>query len=227
MKHRILLVEDDVDLGHLLKQYLEISHFMVYRTFDGVEARKELELNSYDILIIDVMMPNEDGFTLAEKLRIQYADLPFLFVTAKKTKEDIIKGLRLGADDYIVKPFDADELVLRVQNILKRSKKTPGFAEAASFQIGKYRFEPQNLLLIHTEGKTILTEKEAQLLLFLYTNRDRLIKREEILLTLWQKADFFNGRSLDVFITRIRKLLAHDKNIRIDSIRGVGFNFHC
>jgi DNA-binding response OmpR family regulator len=225
MKTKVLIVEDDFDLGNMLKQYLEINDFEVNRVFNGEEARFELSKNEYDVLVLDVMMPKEDGFTLAKKLKVTHPDLPFLFVTARKMKDDVITGLKLGADDYIIKPFDVDELILRIQNILKRSK--PNLVpNEASYQIGIFKFEPKNLLLISPTGQSQLTEKEAQLLFFLYQKKDQLIKRQEILNFLWKEADFFNGRSMDVFITRLRKLLSEDKTIQIESIRGIGFRFY-
>lgn len=220
----VLIVEDDLDLGNLLRQYLELNKFRVHRVFNGVEAREELKQNNYDILILDVMMPKEDGFTLATKLQNSYPDLPFLFVTARKMKEDILTGLKLGADDYITKPFDADELVLRIQNILRRKNK-PEISKPEIYSFGKFTFEPGNLMLKTEKSERILTEKETQLLSFLIQHKDRIIKREEVLNHLWNEADFFSGRSLDVFISRLRKYLSEDSSIQIESIRGVGFRF--
>ena len=224
MNIKVLIVEDDIDLGNLLKQYLEINNFQAHRVFNGVEAREELKRKNYDILIIDVMMPKEDGFTLAEKLVQTYPQLPFLFVTARKLKEDILYGLKLGADDYILKPFDADELIQRVRNILKRTKVIPVAQEI--IQIGSYKFEPKNLMLTSAEkDQKILTEKESQLLHYLHLHQNQVIKRNDILNHLWKESDFFNGRSMDVFISRLRKYLVQDKTIHIESIRGIGFRF--
>lgn len=226
MKIKVLIVEDDRDLGYVLRQYLELNGFAAQRVFNGEEARDELKESFYDILVIDVMMPKEDGFTLAAKLNQTYPQLPFLFLTARKLKEDVLHGLKLGADDYILKPFDADELILRIQNILKRTGQISA-SEEKIIQIGSYRFDPQNLRLWSTSVEKLLTEKEAKLLLYLYENKSRLIKRAEILAHLWQAPDFFSGRSMDVFITRLRKLLAEDQSVRIESIRGIGFKFSC
>ncbi len=225
MRIKVLIVEDDIDLGNLLKQYLELNGFRAHRVYNGIEAREELKRESYDILIIDVMMPKEDGFTLAEKLVLAYPQLPFLFVTARKLKEDIMQGLKLGADDYILKPFDADELIQRVKNILKRTQVIASSAEEI-IQIGIYTFEPKNLMLTSFKEQKLLTEKESQLLHYLYQHQNHLIKRNEILNHLWKESDFFNGRSMDVFISRLRKYLSEDKNIVIESIRGVGFRFY-
>ncbi|EIJ37979.1 response regulator transcription factor [Galbibacter orientalis] len=221
---KILIVEDDLDLGDLLKQYLELNKFDVQRVFNGIEAREILKEQSFNILILDVMMPKEDGFTLAQKLQIKYPDLPFLFVTARKMKEDILTGLKLGADDYITKPFDADELILRIQNILKR-KPLVKENKSETYSIGKFIFEPKNLLLKTSYSEKYLTEKEAQLLEYLYKNKDCVIRREDILNHLWEETDFFSGRSLDVFISRLRKYLSEDKSIQIESLRSVGYRF--
>lgn len=219
--YSVLIVEDDADLGNLLKQYLGLNNFAADRVFNGEEAREALGRRSYDILILDVMMPREDGFTLAASLRKLYPQVPFLFVTARKMKADIIEGLRLGADDYMVKPFDADELVLRLHNILRRTH--PQQQPATAYQIGRYLFEPHNLLLSSPTGQRMLTEKEAQLLLYFYQNCNQVIKRTDILNHLWQEADFFKGRSMDVFVSRLRKYLSEDPAITIESVRGIGF----
>ena len=224
MNINVLIVEDDVDLGNLLKQYLELNGFKSNRVYNGIEAREELSRQAYDIVIIDVMMPKEDGFTLAEKMVQIYPELPFLFVTARIMKEDVMKGLKLGADDYILKPFDADELVQRVKNILKRVKPLP-VNQQEFIAIGIYTFNPDNLRLASPEGEKILTQKEAALLSYFCQHQNQLIKRNDILNHLWQNADFFNGRSMDVFVSRLRKHLMEDQSIQIESIRGLGFRF--
>jgi DNA-binding response OmpR family regulator len=225
MKTKILIVEDDVDLGHLLGQYLDMNGFEARRVYNGDEALEELKINSYDLLILDVMMPKEDGFSLAEKLTSYYPEIPFLFVTAKKMKADILHGLQLGADDYIVKPFDADELILRLRNILKRVKRN-GKDITGRIAIGKYWYDHKNLKLSSPDNVRILTDKEAQLLKYLCTHQDQLIKREEILTFLWKEPDFFSGRSMDVFISRLRKYLADDPAVHLESVRGMGYQFY-
>ena len=221
---RVLIVEDDLDLGNLLKQYLELNNFQVHRVFDGIEAREELKSNEYNIAILDVMMPREDGFELAQKLQIQHPNLPFLFVTARKMKEDVLTGLKLGADDYITKPFDADELILRIKNILKRKQNSVP-AKIDAYQIGIFNFEPENFALISNNSTKTLTEKEVQLLSYFIQHKNQLIKRSDVLSHLWEEADFFSGRSLDVFVSRLRKYLSEDPSIQIESVRGVGFRF--
>lgn len=221
---RVLIVEDDLDLGNLLRQYLELNNFKVQRVFNGVEAREELKHNQYEILILDVMMPQEDGFELAQKLQLQHPGLPFLFVTARKLKEDILTGLKLGADDYITKPFDADELILRIKNILKR-KQNVSLPKIDAVRIGIFTFEPENFALISETSTRTLTEKEVQLLSYFIQHKNQLIKRSDVLSHLWEEADFFSGRSLDVFVSRLRKYLSEDASIQIESVRGVGFRF--
>lgn len=222
---RILLVEDDQDLGNLLQRYLEVNQFEVQRVYDGIEARNLLQSMEFDILILDVMMPNEDGFTLAQKLKNQFPQIPFLFVTARKMKEDVLKGLKLGADDYMTKPFDADELILRIQNILKRNQIPSRKNFQQTYTIGQFEFVPNEFSLKSAKTSKILTEKETQLLEYLYLHKERIIRREEILNHLWEESDFFTGRSLDVFISRLRKYFSDDPSIQIESVRGVGFRF--
>jgi len=219
---KILIVEDDLDFGNLLKQYLELNDFEVFRVFNGIEARDILNTKIFDILLLDVMMPNEDGFTLAKTLPKICPKTPFLFITAKKMKDDVIKGLQLGADDYIIKPFDADELILRIKNILKRNFKD----DNNDLNIGKYIFKPNEYLLIYEETKINLTEKESKILDYLLQNNHKTIKRDDLLLRFWKESDFFSGRSLDVFITRIRKKLSQDDTLKIESIRGLGFRIN-
>jgi len=223
---QVLLAEDDQDFGNLLKQYLEISGFQVNWTKDGKEALEQFKKNTFNICVLDVMMPKMDGFTLAEQLIELNPEVPFIFLTARKLKEDKIKGLKLGADDYIAKPFEADELVLRLNNILKRtSKSVTHLSNENTIQINEYAFNLKRLELTHNNHKQQLTEKEASLILFLFQNKNQLLKREEILNAVWKQDDFFSGRSMDVFISRIRKYFKADTSISIESIRGIGLEF--
>lgn len=226
---RILLADDDIDFGTTLKQYLELNRFEVIWAKDGSEALDLFKMHAFDICIIDVMMPKLDGFKLSKKISKKNPETPFLFLTARKTKEDRIKGLSLGADDYISKPFEVEELILRINNIIKRTKQQKTISLDAEKKepiiIGEYSFDMVNLSLnIHKKSFKI-TEKEAQLIYFLFTNKDRLIPREEILANVWGQSNFFSGRSMDVFITRVRKHLKQDPNISINSVRGVGLEF--
>ncbi len=225
MKH-ILLAEDDLDFGNILKQYLEISGYTITWAKDGKEALDVFKNGVFNICVFDVMMPKMDGFTLAKKVIEIEPETPFIFLTARKLKEDKIKGLRLGADDYIVKPFEADELVLRLNNILRRTEKaSKNLAREEAIEIGKYTFNIKRCDLICEDYKKQLTQKEAQLILFLYQHKNQLLKREDILKAVWENDDFFSGRSMDVFISRLRKYFKLDPSISIESIRNVGLEF--
>jgi DNA-binding response OmpR family regulator len=221
---RILLAEDDFDFGTILKQYLEISGFLVSWAKDGAEAFAIFKENQFNICVLDVMMPIMDGFTLAEKIIDLNPEIPFLFLTAKSLKEDKIKGLKLGADDYILKPCEADELVLRINNILKRSQVHTSKSNEI-IAIADYKFDYNNLQLIYKTKTQRITEKEAQIILYLFENKNRLIKRDQILKKIWHNDDYFSGRSLDVFVSRIRKYFSEDITIAIETIRGIGFEF--
>jgi len=231
-KTKVLLAEDDYDFGSILKQYLQIHNFNVIWAKDGKEAfslfsaDEHQHEHAFDICVFDVMMPQLDGFSLAEKVIQHNPEIPFIFLTAKKMKEDKIRGLKLGADDYIVKPFEADILVLRLQNILKRSKKTIiSSKNEHAYTIGKYVFDTVNYQLKFNGEIQRITEKEAQLIQFFYDHKNQLIKREDVLETVWGSDDFFSGRSMDVFLSRLRKYFKEDPNIAIESTRGVGLTF--
>ena len=223
---RILLAEDDIDFGNILKQYLEISSYHVTWAKDGDEAFKVFNEDHFDICVFDVMMPKLDGFTLAEKIVNTNPDIPFIFLTARKLKEDRIKGLKLGADDYIAKPFEADELVLRLKNILRRTEKTrQNLQSMNTISISGYVFNTQRLELSFKDYQKQLTQKEAELLVYLYNNQNKILKRQDILNAVWENDDFFSGRSMDVFISRLRKYLKHDTSISLKSIRNIGLEF--
>lgn len=226
MKH-ILLAEDDFDYASILRQYLEISGFRVTWAKDGAEAFALFPETKPDICVFDVMMPKMDGFTLAEKVISSNPETPIVFLTAKGMKEDKIRGLKLGADDYVVKPFEADELILRITNILKRSQRSYTSAETDNkvIAIGSYTFDGNNYSLTINDTLHRLTEKEAHLIGYLFANRNRMIKREDILTEVWGSDDFFSGRSMDVFISRLRKYFSDDASIAINSYRGLGLEF--
>lgn len=225
MKH-ILLAEDDLDFGNILKQYLEISGYQITWAKDGNEALELFKKEHFNICVFDVMMPKMDGFTLAEKVIDYNPEVPFIFLTARKLKEDKIKGLQLGADDYIVKPFEADELVLRLNNILKRSERASSQLQASDIiQINTYSLDTKRLELTCKDYKKQLTQKEGELILFLFQHKNQLLKREDILKAVWENDDFFSGRSMDVFISRLRKYFKLDPSISIESIRNVGLEF--
>ena len=249
-KPRVLLAEDDFDFGSILKQYLEIHQFDVVWEKDGEAAlaafkaschtepvevpdssTNQIEATPFDICVFDVMMPKMDGFSLAEKVIELDPEVPFVFLTARKMKEDRIQGLKLGADDYIVKPFEADILVLRLQNILKRAKRSTSTPQKDTglnqkvYTIGDYQFDPLNHRLTLGETLQHLTEKEALLIQFFYENKNQMLRREDILTKIWGNDDFFSGRSMDVFISRLRKYFNQDASIAIESTRGVGLTF--
>jgi DNA-binding response OmpR family regulator len=223
---KVLLAEDDADFASVLKQYLELYQYNITWAENGEEALAIFETESFDICVFDVMMPKMDGFTLAEKIIKINPEVPFIFLTARKLKEDKIIGLKLGADDYIVKPFEADELVLRLNNILKRSnQKQTHFPITEELQIGNYFFDTKRLSLKSDTTTQQLTEKEAALIHFFYTHKNQMVKREQILKTIWGSYDFFSGRSMDVYISKIRKYFKDDSRIRIESVRNIGLEF--
>ncbi|SFB30006.1 DNA-binding response regulator, OmpR family, contains REC and winged-helix (wHTH) domain [Flavobacterium swingsii] len=223
---KVLLAEDDFDFADVLKQYLELYNYQITWAKDGEEALLLFQKETFDICVFDVMMPKMDGFTLAEKIIDINPETPFVFLTARKLKEDKLKGLQLGADDYIVKPFEADELVLRLNNILKRGEqKNQATISVDEITIGNYIFDPNRLELKLSNHTQRLTEKEVALILFFLKNKNQLIKRNDILQSIWGNDDFFSGRSMDVFISRIRKYFSNDTRITIESIRNVGLEF--
>ena len=225
----LLLAEDDVDFGSILKQYLELHNYEITWVRDGLSALEIFKRKGFAIGVFDVMMPEMDGFTLAEKVIDINPEFPFIFLTARKMKEDKIRGLKLGADDYIVKPFEVDELVLRLKNILKRSERQNQPFNSANYpekiKIGNYSFHLQKMELRHLNEVQRVTEKEAKLILFFHAHQNQLIKRSKILNAIWGKDDFFSGRSMDVFISRLRKYFRADAAISIESIRGIGLEF--
>lgn len=218
-KYKVLLVEDDIDLGNVLKQYLEFDSFSVTHCKNGKEGLLKIQEGDNDIVVLDVMIPDINGFELAVKLKKINPGCPFLFLTAKGLKEDRIKGLSIGADDYVIKPFEPDELVLRLKNILSRS----GKMDKEIYSIASYEFDYNSLSLKKENGTENLTIKEAQLLKLLIENVNSVVNRKDILEKLWGSDDYFLGRSLDVFISRIRKYLSADSNVALENVRGIGF----
>lgn len=222
-KYKILYAEDDETLAFLIKDNLEL-YYEVTHCNDGEMAYESFKSNVYDICILDIMMPKKDGFELAEAIRKKNANVPIIFLSAKTLKEDRIKGLRLGADDYLVKPFSIEELLLKIEIFLKRSQKQIP-VENKTYTIGKYNFDHKNFLVFNDNEKISLTQREAELLKLFLDNKNIVMKREEILKSLWGSDDYFLGRSLDVFISRLRKILANEKGIAIENLHGIGFKF--
>ena len=221
VKTRILLAEDDTDLGNVLSQYLELQGYEVVLARDGEDGWQKFNTSNIDLCVLDVMMPIKDGFELAKQISGKSPETPFIFLTARGLKEDRIKGLKLGADDYICKPFEVDELVLRIQNILKRT----GIQDVEKYELGQFSFINSELLLKGPDSELILTVKEAKLLKYFLEHQNKLIRREDILVELWGENDYFLGRSMDVFISRLRKFLHEEKSISIETVRGAGFIF--
>lgn len=222
---KLLLAEDDFDFAAILKQYLELHQFEVTWAENGEIALNYFKTQTFDICVLDVMMPKLDGFSLAEKIITINPETPFIFLTARKLKEDKIIGLKLGADDYIAKPFEVDELVLRLQNILKRIEQKKSLDGNNAIEIGSYIFDNERLTLNNKNHVQQLTEKEAALIEYLYLNHNQLLKRDEILMSVWKKDDYFSGRSMDVFISRLRKYFNSDPKISIESVRNIGLEF--
>lgn len=221
MKVKILLAEDDSDFGMILKQYLELENFNVSWFQNPEDILPILEKDfHFNIGILDIMMPNIDGFSLAKIILKEKPDFPLLFLTAKNQKIDRLTGLKIGADDYIAKPCDPEELILRIKNILKRTFTSETITQ---YKIGSYILDTEKLLLSHPKEKIRLTIREKDLLLYLLKFNHKTIKRDDILNNLWETNDYFTGRSLDVFISRLRKYFQHDDKIKIRSLRGIGF----
>lgn len=216
---KVLIAEDDRDFGNILSQYVTISGFDVTLGRDGKEAWELFNKDKPDICVLDVMMPEMDGFTLAGKIKEAEPKVPIIFLTAKSLKEDIVKGLKIGADDYITKPFDPEVLILRINNILKRAYSSSN----DEFKISQTVLKYNTLELIYGNSKEKLTLKEAQLIKYFIINKNKMLTREDILTEIWGEDDYFLGRSMDVFISRLRKYLSEDKNIDIRTVRGTGF----
>ncbi|MFB6457512.1 response regulator transcription factor [Chitinophaga sp. Hz27] len=227
MKARILLVEDDQYIGAATKKRLEEAGYDVVHSIDGQAAWEQFQLRTFDICLLDVVMPKKDGLALAEQIRRVNDHVPILFLTSKNEKEDRIKGLRTGADDYISKPFSMQELILRIEVFLKRTRgHNPD--KVNIFHIGRLTFDYEDLRLYNETGEISisLTQKEAELLLYLCNNPNKTLKREDILANVWGKDDYFLGRSMDVFITKLRKHFKSDPHIKLETLHGVGFRFN-
>jgi len=221
---KILYVEDDITLSYVTKDNLELKGYRIIHCDDGLKAIDLLQKEKFDLCILDVMLPKMDGFSLAERIRKKDQHIPIIFLTAKSMLEDRLKGLTLGGDDYLTKPFSIEELVLKIEVFLKRNRKSDHEDPIQNLMpIGDYFFDPDNLSLIFNDTITNLTSREADLLKFLGKNINSVLKREDILIAVWGDDSYFLSRSLDVFISRLRKYLKEDKRIRIRNVHGVGF----
>ncbi|WP_420388079.1 response regulator transcription factor [Roseivirga sp.] len=223
-KHKILLAEDEMALGTIVKESLETRGFDVIFCTDGEEAREAYETHRPELMVLDVMMPKKDGFTLVKEIRKKDDRIPIIFLTAKSRTEDVVEGFGYGANDYLKKPFSMEELIVRIKALLDRK----GGKEASEdVNIGAYTFNFSRQTLRFGEDESLLTHREAQLLNELYLHKNELTERTLILNTLWGSDDFFNARSMDVFITKLRKKLAKDDQIQILNVRGYGYKLIC
>ena len=224
MKAHLLYVEDDASLGFVTRDNLELQGYQVTHFEDGKSAIEAIENHQFDLCILDVMLPEIDGFTIAEEIRKYDTQVPIIFLTAKSLKEDKIKGLKLGADDYITKPFSIEELILKIEVFLRR-RTIVSPNPATHYRLGIYEFDHNNLELSNNGDAKTLTQREADLLKLFLEQPNQVIKRSDILEKLWGEDDYFLGRSLDVFISRLRKYLKDDDSLKIENIHGVGFRF--
>ncbi len=222
-KYKILLCEDDTNLGMVLKNYLELTDYDVTLERDGRLGLAAFQREKFDICLLDVMMPNMDGFTLAEAIRDVDPDMPLFFLSAKTMKEDIIQGYKLGADDYITKPFDSEVLLLKIKAILKRSEEENKINDNIEFDLGSYHFNPRLRELKIGATVHVLSPKENELLKMLAEHKNDLLQRDKALKKIWGSDTYFNGRSMDVYIAKLRKYLREDTQIEIVNIHGNGF----
>ncbi len=223
-KANILLVEDDKNLAFVLTDYLTMSGYGVQHAEDGVAGLELFKNGKFDICILDVMMPLKDGFTLAEEIRVMNEVVPIIFLTAKTMKEDRIKGFKIGGDDYMTKPFSTEELSLRIEAVLRRTRYSLLDGEQESkYELGSYTFDYSNQILLGPGGEKRLTKKEAEVLRLLCINMNKILRREIALKMIWGEDDYFMGRSMDVYITKLRKFLSEDPKVNITNIHRTGF----
>jgi len=224
-KAKVLLAEDDTALGFVIKDSLLEEGYSVVLCTDGHTAIERFDKNEFDICLLDVMLPFKDGLTVAKKIRQQSDQVPILFLTAKSMEEDKIKGFLMGGDDYITKPFSMPELLLRMDVFLRRTKKMYS-AQLVNYKLGNLEFSYTDLKIISADETISITQKEAELLRFLCDHPNKVLKREEVLLNVWGKDDYFLGRSMDVFITKLRKHFKQEPNLVLETIHGVGFRLN-
>lgn len=220
---RILLVEDDENLGFVVNDLLELEGYSVRWVKDGEAGIKTYSTFQPHLSVLDIMLPKKDGYQLGEEIKTQNPQSPIVFLTARGMESDRVKGFQTGADDYVTKPFSNQEFLLRVKAILYRCYPNTNTQAQNAYQIGAFEFEPNNLLLKHASQEKSLTQKESDVLKLLCQNQGGTVKRELILSSVWGNADYFTGRSLDVFISKLRKYLKADSSIQIENVHGVGF----
>jgi DNA-binding response OmpR family regulator len=222
--HRILLLEDDPNLGRIVQEHLQMEGFEVLLCVNGEEGMGAFRRRSFDLCLVDIMMPRKDGFTFAREVREQDQQTPLIFLTARSLKEDRIEGFKIGCDDYITKPVSVEELLLRIRAVLRRTKgSTVSETTQTVFEIGGYRFDSNRRILKRGNTKQKLTPKESELLHLLCLNMNRTLPREEALRRVWNDENYFSGRSMDVFISRLRKYLGDDNRVEIMGVHGKGF----
>jgi len=222
-KTKILLAEDDENLGMLLREYLNVKSYDADWFVNGEKAYKSFVKEHYDLCILDIMMPVKDGYTLAREIRMTNADIPIIFLTAKSLKEDIIEGFKAGADDYISKPFSMEELLFRVEAVLRRTKKDAAGVHLTEYKLGEYLFYPNTQLLKYGNTEQKLTTKESDLLKLLCSNKNMILDRNFALKTIWVDDNYFNARSMDVYSAKLRKYLKDDTRVQIINVHGKGF----
>jgi DNA-binding response OmpR family regulator len=222
-KTKILLAEDDENLGSLLREYLQAKSFEAHWLSDGEKAYKSFEKNRYDICILDIMMPNKDGITLAREIRMIDPEMPIIFLTAKSMKEDVLEGFSVGADDYMTKPFSMEELIYRIEAILRRTQGSGQQNKQTEFNIGQFHFDANKQLLTLESNSVKLTTKESELLKLLCNNANNVLERNFALKSIWIDDNYFNARSMDVYITKLRKYLKGDPAVEILNIHGKGY----
>jgi len=221
---RILLLEDDQNLGSVLQEHLQLQGFEVTLCQNGEDGIKAVEQQQFDLCLADVMMPKKDGFAFAREVRVQDREIPLIFLTARSLKQDRIEGFRIGCDDYITKPFSVEELILRIQAVLRRAiKSDKKEKQQTEFQIGNFAFNSIRQLLKFKDTETKLTPKESQLLALLCLHMNETLDRDKALEEIWGDSSYFSGRSMDVFISKLRKQLKSDESVEILSIHGKGF----
>lgn len=223
MKAKILLAEDDSSLGYVIADQLRSEGYFVTLCTNGVDTYQRFNEDEYHLCIFDVMMPKKDGFSLAADIRKIDKETPIIFLTAKSMTEDKIEGFNSGGDDYLTKPFSFEELQVRIKALLKRVNINVGETEEKVIQLGSYQFDTENYRLSHADFEKTLTKKEAQILKMLCKFKNQVVAREIVLNAVWGQDDYFVGRSLDVFITKLRKYLKEDPKVQINNIHGIGF----
>lgn len=225
MAVKILYVEDELFLGKIVRETLESRGYEVIMESDGAKATDQFKKSKPDICVLDIMLPNKDGFTIADEIRELNEEVPIIFLTAKVQTEDVVKGFSMGGNDYIRKPFSMEELIARIQNLLRSKSENPVKIQGDNVQMGNYHFQLNRQVLNNGKEDRKLSYRESELLKLLYENRDKIIDRKDILNLLWGNDSFFNSRNLDVYITKLRSYLKEDPTLEIITIKGIGYRF--